>query len=193
MAPATAAAASSTSAGVTGTSTSAAHATGGTNAPTAQSAQEMADRVASALNNGFSSGGELRVRVEPPALGKVQIQVQADAGSISARIEVQTPAAQKTLLDNISMLHDAIGQTGATVGHIEIEVAPQQQNANDANQRDGGSGASNKIRVTRIHRISRIRAGAGTSSKTPDGGRTPPSMRSISIFNSPVVGARRPR
>ena len=36
--------------------------------------------------------------------------------------------------------HDAIGQTGATVGHIEIEVAPQPQNANDANQRDGGSG-----------------------------------------------------
>ncbi len=100
----------------------------------------MVDRVASALNNGFSTGGDLRVRVEPPALGKVQIQVLADAGSISAKIEVQTPAAQKTLLDNISMLHDAIGQTGATVGHIEIEVAPQQQNANDANQRDGGSG-----------------------------------------------------
>lgn len=79
--------------------------------------------------------------LDATALGKVQIQVQADAGTISARVEVQTPAAQKTLLDNISLLHDAIGQTGATVGHIEIEVAPQPQNANDAHQqRDDGSG-----------------------------------------------------
>jgi flagellar hook-length control protein FliK len=83
----------------------------------------------------------LRVRLEPPALGKVQIEVQADAGAVSARVEVQTPAARQTLLDNLSLLHDAIGQTGATVGRIDIEVAPQQQpDSNNSDHRDGNSG-----------------------------------------------------
>ncbi len=140
----------------------------------------MADRVASALNNGFSSGGELRVRVEPPALGKVQIQVQADAGSISARIEVQTPAAQKTLLDNISMLHDAIGQTGATVGRIEIEVAPQQQNANDANQRDGGSGREQQDSGNANSQNQSNQSGGGNQQQN-SGGRTNATIDEIDI------------
>ena len=106
----------------------------------AQSGQEVADRAADALRTGFDSGGELRIRLEPPALGKVQIEVQSDAGSVSARLEVQTPAARQTLLDNISMLHDAIGQTGATVGRIDIEVVPQQhQDSSGSDQRNGNS------------------------------------------------------
>jgi flagellar hook-length control protein FliK len=101
----------------------------------------MADKVADALRTGFDSGGALRVRLEPPALGKIQIEVQSDAGSVSARLEVQTPAARQTLLDNISLLHDAIGQAGATVNRIDIEVVPQQhQDSNGSDPRHGNSG-----------------------------------------------------
>jgi flagellar hook-length control protein FliK len=82
------------------------------------------------------------VRLEPPALGKIQIEVQADAGAVFARLEVQTPAAKQTLLDNLSLLHDAIGQTGATVNRIDIEVAPQQQpDSHNPDARDSHSGA----------------------------------------------------
>jgi flagellar hook-length control protein FliK len=136
-------ASSPVSAGSGPSSTSAAHATGGPSAQSVQTAQEMADRVADALRSGFDSGGELRVRLEPPALGKVQIEVQSDAGSVSARLEVQTPAARQTLLDNISMLHDAIGQAGATVNRIDIEVVPQQQHhdSTDSDSRNANSGS----------------------------------------------------
>jgi flagellar hook-length control protein FliK len=82
------------------------------------------------------------VRLEPPSLGKIQIDVQADATGVSARLEVQTPAARQTLLDNISLLHDAIGQTGATVNRIDIEVAPQQRDPTGSDRRDGSSGGS---------------------------------------------------
>lgn len=82
------------------------------------------------------------MRLEPPSLGKIQIDVQTDSGGISARLEVQTPAARQTLLDNISLLHDAIGQTGATVNRIDIEVAPQQRDPSGTDRRDGSSGGS---------------------------------------------------
>jgi flagellar hook-length control protein FliK len=124
------------------TSPATANATAATAAKSAQSAQDLANRVADSLRTGFESGGELRVRLEPPALGKVQIEVQADSGSVSARLEVQTPAARQTLLDNISLLHDAIGQAGATVNRIDIEVVPQQhQDSNGSDSRDSNSGA----------------------------------------------------
>jgi flagellar hook-length control protein FliK len=124
------------------TADSSTNATGTATSPNAQSAQDLSNRVADSLRSGFDRGGELRVRLEPPALGKVQIEVQADSGGVSARLEVQTPAARQTLLDNISLLHDAIGQTGATVNRIEIEVVPQQhQDPNNSEPRDSNSGA----------------------------------------------------
>jgi flagellar hook-length control protein FliK len=124
------------------TATSSTNATGPATSPSGQSAQELANRVADSLRSGFDRGGALRVQLEPPALGKVQIEVQADSGAVSARLEVQTPAARQTLLDNISLLHDAIGQTGATVNRIEIEVVPQRnQDSNNSDNRDSNSGA----------------------------------------------------
>jgi flagellar hook-length control protein FliK len=129
------------SSGSSGTSQLAGRASGPPSAQGMQSAQQMADRVAETLRTAFQSGGELRVRLEPPALGKVQIEVQANSGVVSARLEVQTPAARQTLLDNISMLHDAIGQTGATVNRIDVEVVPQRApDSNGSDQRHANSG-----------------------------------------------------
>jgi flagellar hook-length control protein FliK len=117
-----------------------AHAAAPNGTQTAQSAKDLADRVADTLRTSFDSGGELRVRLEPPALGKIQIEVQADSGAVSARLEVQTPAARQTLLDNISLLHQAIGQTGATVSRIDIEVATPQQDSTGSDPRDTSGG-----------------------------------------------------
>jgi flagellar hook-length control protein FliK len=126
--------------------------------------------VADSLRSGFDRGGELRVRLEPPALGKVQIEVQADSGGVSARLEVQTPAARQTLLDNISLLHDAIGQTGATVNRIEIEVVPQQhQDANNSDPRDSNSGAQQQDPG---------HAGSQNQSNNPGGGGQRQNQRS---------------
>src|SRR3984885_6799012 len=89
-------------------------------------------------------------------------------------------APKKTLLDNISMLHDAIGQTGATVGRIEIEVAPQQQNANDANQRDGGSGREQKDSGTANSQNTSNKSGGGQQQQN-SGGRTNATIDEIDI------------
>jgi flagellar hook-length control protein FliK len=118
--------------------------------------------VADSLRSGFDRGGALRVQLEPPALGKVQIEVQADSGGVSARLEVQTPAARQTLLDNISLLHDAIGQTGATVNRIEVEVVPQRhQDANNSDNRDSNPGAQQQDPGN---------AGSQNQSNNPSGG-----------------------
>jgi flagellar hook-length control protein FliK len=95
--------------------------------------------VESNLRTGFDTGGELRVRLEPPSLGKVQVEVSAASNGVTARVEVQTSAAQQTLLDNISMLHNAIAQTGATVAHIDVVVVPHSQDGSPSDRQSSSN------------------------------------------------------
>jgi flagellar hook-length control protein FliK len=169
---ATLAAASPSSMGVSAPSQFVAHATGPLSSQSMQSAQEMANRVAETLRTAFEGGGSLRVRLEPPALGRVQIEVQSESGAVSARLEVQTPAARQTLLDNISLLHDAIGQTGASVGRIEIEVVPQQQHdSNGSDPRDANSGGQQQDSGANSQGRSSDPGGSGRQ-QNPGGRRT---------------------
>jgi len=104
-----------------------------------QRSQEIVDRVTNTLRTGFDTGGEMRVRLEPPELGRVQVDVSAANGGVTARMEVQTASARQTLLDNISMLHDAIAQTGASVNRIDVVLAPQPRD-DSASERQASSG-----------------------------------------------------
>jgi len=105
-----------------------------------QRTQELVDRVANNLRTAFDTGGQLRMRLEPPALGKVQVEVASGNGGLTARMEVQTPAARQTLLDNISLLHTAITQTGASVSRIEVVVAPQLKDDSNSDQQSSSGG-----------------------------------------------------
>ncbi len=117
------------------------HATGTTaTTDSQQRTQELVDRVANNLRTAFDTGGQLRMRLEPPALGKVQVEVASGNGGLTARMEVQTPAARQTLLDNISLLHTAITQTGASVSRIEVVVAPQLKDDSNSDQQSSSGG-----------------------------------------------------
>jgi flagellar hook-length control protein FliK len=117
--------------------------TGNTASASSQRSQELVDRVENNLRTGFDTGGEMRVRLEPPALGKVQVEVTAASNGVTARLEVQTSAAQQTLLDNISMLHTAIAtaiaQTGATVAHVEVVVVPHSQDGSPSDRQSSSN------------------------------------------------------
>lgn len=135
------------------------HVTGTATSDTLQRTQELVDRVTNGLRSGFDNGGQLRMRLEPPAIGKVQVEVAAGDNGVTARLEVQTPAARQTLLDNISLLHTAITQTGAAVNRIDVVLAPQtkdrappdqeshsggqQQSANQDNSQGGSQNQQN--------------------------------------------------
>jgi flagellar hook-length control protein FliK len=116
------------------------HAAANTAADSLQRSQELVDRVTNSLRTSFDTGGEMRVRLEPPELGRVQVEVSAGNGEVTARLEVQTPSARQTLLDNISMLHDAIAQTGATVNRIDVVVVPPSRDDSGSERQPSSGG-----------------------------------------------------
>jgi flagellar hook-length control protein FliK len=104
---------------------------------TARRLQQIADRVADVLRNGFDSGGQLRVRLEPPALGKIQIDVTTNEDGVSARVEVQTSAARDQILNNLPLLHDAISQAGVGVSRIDVFVGATPRDDSHSDRGDG--------------------------------------------------------
>ncbi len=116
------------------------HATANTTADPVQRSQELVDRVANTLRTAFDTAGQMRVRLEPPALGRVQVEVSTGSSGLTARLEVQTASARQTLLDNISMLHTAIAQTGASVSRIDVVVAPQPKDDSASERQPSSDG-----------------------------------------------------
>jgi flagellar hook-length control protein FliK len=110
----------------TSQSSSAAHAR---HAQAETKSAELVERVASALRQSHESGRQLRVRLSPPELGTLQIEVSARNGVLSVRLDVQTATAHQVILENLPLLHDALAQHGTTVERIDVQIV---RNSSDA-------------------------------------------------------------
>ena len=84
---------------------------------------EFVDRVANSIRLVQQDGQQLRIRLSPPHLGSLHIEVTSRGGALSVRLEVQTAAAQTALMDNMPMLRDALVQSGMSLERIEVQLA----------------------------------------------------------------------
>ena len=90
--------------------------------PLALDAEQFVDRLASEVQAAPQNGQQLRVRLYPPHLGSLQIEVTSHQGTLTVQMEVQSAAAQHSLLDNMSYLRDALTQQGSNVDRIEVQL-----------------------------------------------------------------------
>jgi flagellar hook-length control protein FliK len=84
---------------------------------------QLVERVATSLREAHDSGRQLTVRLSPPELGTLQIDVSSRDGVISARLEAQTETARQTLTDHLPRLREALAHLGATVERIDVHIA----------------------------------------------------------------------
>jgi len=93
---------------------------------------DLADRVSNAIRLSHQNGRQLRIRLHPPELGALQIEISARDGVLTARLEVQTPSTRQVILENMSLLRDALSQNGMAVERISVQLA--HENWNDDGQ-----------------------------------------------------------
>jgi flagellar hook-length control protein FliK len=103
---------------------------------TNQQAQQLVDRVSNALHQSAQSGQSLKVRLSPPELGVLQIEVMQRDGVLSARLEAQTASAHQTLVDNLSSLREALAQSGTVVERIEVQIVQNRRSDSPSDQTD---------------------------------------------------------
>jgi flagellar hook-length control protein FliK len=90
------------------------------------------------------NGGSLTIRLNPPMLGSVKVQMQIEGGIVGARIEVVGAQAHELLKGSMETLRAALEGKGLHVERLSVHLAsgpaslPQDQGRNDPQHGGGG-------------------------------------------------------
>ncbi len=104
-----------------------------------------AARLGRALNTAVNQkGGGVTLRLTPPEIGTVRIQLQITGTSVSARIHTETAAGQQLLNQQLGQLRTSLESQGLQVDRVTVQpmqhsqAGSQSQNDSDSSQ-DGRS------------------------------------------------------
>lgn len=119
-------------------------------------------QVLNAVKVLVSRGGDsMTVRLEPDALGKVEIVLVRDQSGVTAHFRVETPQAQQAIAGDVASLRNALEAKGVPVAHVVVDLNKDH---------DQQSAAENKGQ-------SRKRRGGGLISALDDGEDFPGGSR----------------
>jgi flagellar hook-length control protein FliK len=95
-------------------------------------------RVAKAVQTANDRGGPLQLRLSPPELGSLKIQLTVKDGGLSASLEADNSNARKLLLDHLPALRDRLADQNIRVDRFDVDVKQEnsggQTNSRGSNQ-----------------------------------------------------------
>ena len=99
-------------------------------------AKQLASRVTNAIRAAHKSGRQLKIRLHPPELGALQIEIGMQDGVTTARLEVQTVTAQQAILESLSLLKEALAQNGTIIDRIDVQLAEERPESGRSQSQD---------------------------------------------------------
>lgn len=96
-------------------------------------------RVSRALHISHERGGEIRLRLSPPELGSLTLEIQLKDGVLTAQLEAETTSAQKLLLENLSVLKDRLAEQQIRVERFDVELADRSAQNHQEGQQQGST------------------------------------------------------
>ncbi len=96
-------------------------------------------RVANAFASLSQRGGDsVRLKLYPPELGSLRMEITVKNGELSARVEAETSAAKSVLLDNLPQLRDRLAEQGIKVERFDVGVSDQPEGGMSERPDDSG-------------------------------------------------------
>jgi flagellar hook-length control protein FliK len=62
------------------------------------------------------------LRLSPPELGSLHIEINVSNGEMTARVQAETPAARNVLLDNLPALRERLAQHDIKVQRFDVDL-----------------------------------------------------------------------
>ena len=93
-------------------------------------AARFLQRVAKAFEVAQERGGEIRLRLSPPELGALRVEVNLSENGLAARVEVENNDARTILLENLPALRERLSEQGLKLEKFDVELSqrePDQQ------------------------------------------------------------------
>ena len=79
-------------------------------------------RVEQAFQDLSDQGGSIRLRLSPPELGSLRIEINVSNGEMTARVQAETTAARNVLLDNLPALRERLAQHDIRVQRFDVDL-----------------------------------------------------------------------
>jgi flagellar hook-length control protein FliK len=97
-------------------------------------------RVARAFQSIGPEGGHVRLRLSPPSLGSAQLEITVHADLVTARLEVENPAARQLLVDSLPALRERLAQHDLKIVRFDIDLMGDRPGASPGETASGQSG-----------------------------------------------------
>lgn len=82
-------------------------------------------RVVRAFESAAGDGGSVRLRLSPPELGSLRLELTLRNGVMNAHVEAETSAARTLLLDNLPALRERLAEQNIKVEQFDVDLADQ--------------------------------------------------------------------
>jgi flagellar hook-length control protein FliK len=93
-------------------------------------------RVVKAVQTANDRGGPLQLRLSPPELGSLKIQLTVKDGVMSASLEADNVTTRRLLLDHLPTLRDRLAEQNIRVDRFDVDV--KQENNGQPNSAGSG-------------------------------------------------------
>lgn len=101
----------------------------------AELAQNNHDRIVTSVKTQLlPNGGSMRLRLDPPELGSLQIHVRMINGVMQASFETSSDHATRLLSHSLSHLKTALESQGVSVDKLQVQQAPREQGGQSAGE-----------------------------------------------------------
>ena len=105
-------------------------------------------RVSGAIRAAKDQDGLVQLKLSPPELGSLRIEITVKQGALTAQLETETVAARNLLLDNLPALRDRLAEQEIRIEKFDVDVRqegqPQQENPGAEDRRPTQSGPDNR-------------------------------------------------
>jgi flagellar hook-length control protein FliK len=98
---------------------------GGTSGTSEVDRVRFVQRVARAFQAADEDGGQIRLRLSPPELGSMKIEITMHGGTMTAHVETETAAARNMLLDNLPALRQRLADQNIKVEQFDVDLRDQ--------------------------------------------------------------------
>jgi flagellar hook-length control protein FliK len=80
------------------------------------------------------TGGTMRLRLDPPELGAMQVSVQVKDGVVTASFETTNDQATKMLSHSLGQLKQALEAQGITVGKMHVQQSARSETPDNSSK-----------------------------------------------------------
>jgi len=104
-------------------------------------------RVARAIGTSATAdGGQMRLRLSPPELGSLRMEIVVRQGTVTAHVEAETTAARDVLLENLPALRERLAEQNIKLERFDVDLMRQSldQTPQHAGDQDGDRAESGR-------------------------------------------------